>query len=84
MDDFDRDGSPSRARDMITKIGALNAKLSNVDRGWAQIYLGLAHLTLNDKAQACAAFKQAMIVGGDSKLVKSDAEEKMLLVPCRP
>ncbi len=84
MDDFDRDGSPSRARDMITKIGALNAKLSNVDRGWAQIYLGLAQLTLNDKAQACAAFKQAMIVGGDSKLVKSDAEEKMLLVPCRP
>ena len=82
MDAFDKDSK--LARETITKIEAIQGRLTTLDKAWAQIYIGTAHFALGDKPQACAAYERASKLGGDSKAIRDDSEEKRLMIGCRP
>jgi len=85
MSEADSDGSPKKARETIIQLDVLRGRLRNpADQAWAEIYLGLAHLTLGDKEKACAAFERGGSLAGTSKAAKSASEDNRLMAGCRP
>lgn len=86
VDAFDAtNGSPASARTTIPKINALLPQLTtSLDQGWAQLYLGMSHATLEDKASACAAFKLAGALGAESNTVRSTSVDWRTLLGCGP
>jgi len=85
FDDFDRDGSPRKARETVILIDVLMGRLRNqTEQGWAQNYLGKAHLSLGDKDKACAAFERARALSAESKTLRDDSDEFRLAAGCPP
>jgi hypothetical protein len=85
MSEADGDGSAKKARETIIQLDVLRGRLRNpADQAWAEIYLGLAHLTLGDKEKACIAFERGGSLAGTSKAAKSASEDNRLMAGCRP
>jgi hypothetical protein len=85
MDEFDRDDSPRKARETVILIDVLTGRLRNkTEQGWAQNYLGKAHLSLGDKDKACTAFARARDLSSESKRLRDDSDEFRLAAGCPP
>lgn len=84
MSDFDvTGGTAAVSRITISKIQALLPELrASADRGYAQLYLGMSHATLNEQDEACTAFERARASGTAS--VKEDSDNWRLKLRCRP
>ena len=85
MNEFDKDDSAKKASETIVQINVLLGRLRNTsDQAWAQMYLGMAHLTLGDKEKACPAFERAATIGAAIESVRTDSEQYRLFAGCRP
>jgi hypothetical protein len=77
------DVEASRAHQLLRDIDALTLTIP-LDQGWAWLYQGMAHATLKDKAQACAAFQRAEKLSGTSVALSQSVEQWQLTLICPP
>lgn len=73
----------TRARQLLRDLDALKLT-SAADKGWAFLYKGMAHATLDEKTSACAEFNRAASSGSPSQGLKKSVEEWQITMGCPP
>ena len=84
MNRFDRDGSATVARDVVSTLETLRPRLeASLDQAWADFYLGMSLATLGDNAKACTALERAQSLGENS-VVRTESLEWRVRLRCQP
>lgn len=73
----------ARATKLLRDLDALKLT-APLDQGWAQLYKGMAHVTLDEKSLACAAFDRADKIGAGSRALTQTVEQWLLTLGCPP